>query len=88
MNENEKKETQQVQTDISIAVAFGRPRLVIKDHRSHSITQYEVASMETISVDGKEAGWLIKANEVVENVNDENVVEETPEQAVEEEMKE
>lgn len=83
MNENEKKEARQEQADISIAVAFGRPRLVIKDHRSHSITQYEVASMETINVDGKEAGWLIKANEVVEET-----AEETPEQAVEEEMKE
>lgn len=80
MNENE---TKQVQADISIAVAFGRPRLVIKDYRNDSFTQYEVVSMETINVEGKEAGWLIKANEVVEKT-----AEETPEQAVEEEMKE
>lgn len=83
MNETKNKEVEPVKADISIAVAFGRPRLVIKDHRSNSITQYEVASMETINVDGKEAGWLIKANEVIENA-----VEETPEHAVEEEMKE
>lgn len=80
---NEKEETRvDAPVDITIAVSYATPRMVLKDHGAAEIKQYEIVKMETIQVNGRDAGLLIKANEV----DEEGIGTVNPEEAIEVEL--
>ena len=62
----EEKKTE-LNPDITIAVSYSRPRLVIKNHKSNDMKEYEVLSMENIDSEGRRIGMIIKACETEES---------------------
>jgi hypothetical protein len=56
-----------INPDITIAVSYARPRMVLKDHSTNEMKEYEVVSMENIDSEGRRIGMIIKACETKES---------------------
>ena len=65
--EKKQEDEVKIEPEITIAVSYGRPRMVIKDHKANDMKQYEVIDLQSIKVKEKPAGLLIKAVEIHED---------------------